>query len=196
MAALLLGVGCSGRPGRLAPPDIDSDDAADAAIEQLDANGDGQLDEGELAKSPALASAKSRYDADGSGALSAEEIAAGIRRWAEGKMGAVSVPFVVQWNGRPLDGVQVRLTPEPFLGDEAKGGVGEIERGVGYLTWAPEDRPSGAPNVPLIPPGLYRVEITHPSIQIPAKYNSSTTLGIEIAKDTLTTGGITWALTK
>ena len=45
---------------------------------------------------------------------------------------------------------------------------------------AAEDRPRNAPNIPLMQPGLYHVEITHPSTKIPAKYNTQTTLGIEI----------------
>ena len=34
-----------------------------------------------------------------------------------------------------------------------------------------------------LPPGFYRVEITKPGEKIPAKYNTSTMLGREIAMD-------------
>lgn len=51
-----------------------------------------------------------------------------------------------------------------------------------------------APNVPIVQPGIYWIKITHPSIKIPAKYNTDSTLVIEIAKDTLSRGGITWTL--
>ena len=33
--------------------------------------------------------------------------------------------------------------------------------------------------------GTYKIEITHPNVQVPAKYNTSTTLGEEVARDTL-----------
>ena len=194
--AILVSIGgCGGHPGRMAPPDIDPAGAAAAALQQLDKNSDGGLDDAELREAPGLAAAKARYDADSNSSLSEEEVANGIRRWAEGKMGAISVPFMVRLNGRPLDDAQVRLIPEPFLGDAAKAAIGEIRRGSGYLTIAPEDRPANAPNIPLILPGLYRVEISHPTANIPSDYNSSSTLGVEIAQDTVSNEGIIWNLT-
>ena len=51
--------------------------------------------------------------------------------------------------------------------------------GAGMLGWKLEDRPANAPPLPLAPPGLYRVEITHPDREIPAKFNSRSTLGLE-----------------
>jgi hypothetical protein len=194
--AIAATIGCNSRPGRISPPSVDADSAASEAMKLLDKNSDGKLDGGELAASPGLASAKERYDADHGGSLDEAEIAAGIRRWSEGKLGAASVPYVIQWNGAPLTGAEVKLIPEPFLGDAVKGAVGVERRGSAFLSVKPEDRPSGAPNAPIVQPGLYRVEITHPSVQIPAKYNTSTTLGVEIAQDTLSTGGITWSLTR
>jgi hypothetical protein len=195
ISALFLSVGCSQGPRRLKPPKVDAVAAAAAAVQQLDKNGDQRLDDEELAASPGLNSAKDRYDGDRNGSLDEAEIAAGIRRWSEGSLGAASVPYVIQWNGRPLAGADVKLIPESFLGDAVKGAIGQERRGSAYLALRPEDRPAGAPNAPLVQPGLYRVEITHPSVQIPAKYNTSTTLGIEIAQDTLSTGGVTWTLT-
>jgi hypothetical protein len=192
--ALVAILGCQGGPGRLSPPEIDAAEAAVAAMALLDANHDGQLNDEELKASPALVEAKARYDADASGSLSQEEIAGGIRKWTEGTTGAVSVPFVVQFNGRPLAGAEVKLTPEPFLGAAAKSALSETRRDVGYLTLAPEDRPANAPNIPLMMPGLYRVAITHPTVSIPAKYNVETTLGIEVAKDTIGTSGVMWNL--
>src|SRR5687768_619932 len=150
--------GCSGRPGRVQPPDVDADDAAQAAIEQLDKNGDGQLADAELQGAPGLAAVKDRYDADRGGSLSQEEIAGGIRRWSEGQVGAAAVAYAVQLDGRALPGAQVKAIPEPFLGDAIKPAAGVD----GYLAVAPEDRPANAPKLPLILPGLYRIEITHP----------------------------------
>src|SRR5688572_11955973 len=69
VGAALLVAGCSGAPGRIRPPDVDSDAAAEAALEQLDKNGDGQLDDSELKSSPGLAAAKASYDGDSNGTL-------------------------------------------------------------------------------------------------------------------------------
>jgi hypothetical protein len=187
---LFFSLGCSGRPGRVHPPNVDADEAAQAAIEQLDKNLDGQLADAELQAAPGLAAAKDRYDADHSGALGVEEIAAGIRRWSEGQVGAAAVAYMLQLDGRPLPGAQVKAIPEPFLGEALKPATG-ID---GYLAVAPEDRPANAPKLPLILPGLYRIEITHPSVKIPAKYNTQTTLGLEVSADLRLDQAILWAL--
>ena len=33
--------------------------------------------------------------------------------------------------------------------------------------------------------GSYKIEVTHPKIKLPSRYNSNTTLGEEIARDTV-----------
>jgi hypothetical protein len=195
LAALLVG-GCSGRAGRVSPPDVSADDAAEAAIEAYDQDGDGNLAESELASTPGLAHVMTDYDANGDGMLASDEIAAGVRKWSEGKMGAAPWPFQVKVNGRALEGAIVKLVPEAFLGDAVKPAAGETSRGGrGSLGIAMEDLPPNAPKRPIVQPGLYRVEITHPSLAIPAKYNSESTLGLEVASHTLTPEGSVWNLT-
>jgi hypothetical protein len=169
---------------------VDADAAAQAAIEQLDKNGDGQLDDAELQGAPGLAAVKDRYDADRSLSLSLVEIADGIRRWSEGQVGAAAVAYAVQLDGRALPGAQVKAIPEPFLGDAIKPAAGSD----GYLAVAPEHRPANAPKLPLILPGLYRIEITHPSAVIPARYNTQTTLGLEVSAELRLDQAIVWAL--
>jgi hypothetical protein len=191
ITVLLAPPGCSGRPGRIRPPDVDADEAAEAAIDQLDKDGDGQLNAAELQEAAGLAAVKDRYDADGNGLVSLEEVAAGIRRWSEGQVGAAAVAYSVQLDGRPLPGAQVEAVPEPFLRDAIKPAKG-LE---GYLAVAPEDRPPNSPNMPLIMPGLYRIKITHPSVSVPAKYNTHTTLGLEVSAETRADQAIVWALT-
>ncbi len=190
-ALIVLASGCSRGPGRIKPPDVDADSAADAAFQQLDANQDGQLNDDELKAAPGLAAVKTTYDQDHNGTLARNEVAQGIRRWTEGSSGAVAVSYVVQLDGRALPTAQVRAVPEPFLGDAVKPATGAE----GYLAVAPQDRPPNAPNLPLMLPGLYRIEITHPSIAIPAKYNAKTTLGLEVSSDLRTDQAVLWALT-
>jgi hypothetical protein len=119
----------------------------------------------------------------------------GIRSWQQTGVGARTVPFTIRFNDRSLAGAMVRLVPADFLGDAVKGATGESSAsGGGQLNMAPEDRPRNAPNMPLMQPGLYKVEITHPSSKIPAKYNTETTLGIEITSGNPGPEGITWSL--
>lgn len=194
-SAMLLTVGCSGAPGRLSPPKVSADAAADEALAASDKNQDGNLAKDELEKFPGLAHAFKGYDADGSGQLSRDEIAAGIRVWSEGRMGMTSWPFQLRFNGRPLEGAQVKLIPESYLNGAVLPASGESgPGGQGSLGIAMEDLPANAPKRPLIQPGLYRVEITHPTTSIPAKYNTESTLGLEVAGHTVNPGGTVWDL--
>ncbi|HEX2474823.1 MAG TPA: hypothetical protein VHK01_08760, partial [Lacipirellulaceae bacterium] len=171
------------------------DDAAAAAIDKYDQNGDGALSRDEWTQSPELSSVAAEYDTTGDSALAVDEIAEGIRIWQDGPVGARAVPFKVTFNGRPLAGASVRLLPAEYLGDAVKGASGESgPDGTGKLRLAPEDLPKNAPNMSLMQPGLYRVQITHPSVKIPEKYNSETTLGIEISGSNPGPQGITWTL--
>ena len=43
----------------------------------------------------------------------------------------------------------------------------------------PEKAPAALKNIKLIQYGTFKVRITHPTIKIPAKYNTDTTLGYE-----------------
>src|SRR4051812_13082526 len=195
-AIVVLLVGCSGKLGRVVPPKIDASAAAAKAMEQFDRNGDGSLSAEELTACPALAYALPRYDTDHSHTLSKNEVEAGILRWAQAKVGARSLPFRVQFDGRALEGAQVKLTPESFLNGAIAPATGEAKRGGnGFLSVARQDLPHNAPNLPLVQPGLYRVEITHPSQKIPAKYNSASTLGLGVAVDSIAPDGVSWALT-
>jgi hypothetical protein len=191
LLALFTWCGCSRGPGRIKPPSVNPASATQAAFEQLDKNQDGQLGDDELKAAPGLAAAKAAYDADHNGTLSKEEVEAGIRRWAEGNSGAIAVPYTVQLDGRPLPKAQVKAIPEPFLGDAIKPASGVN----GYLAVAPEDRPPNAPKLPLMIPGLYRIEITDPAAKIPSKYNTQTTLGLEVSGAMPLDQAVVWALT-
>lgn len=192
---VLLAAGCSGRPGAIRPPDVDADGAAAQAVELHDRNGDGRLSKEEWSASPELVAVAPAYDTNGDGNLDLDEITNGFAGWAQSGVGARAVPFVIVWNGRPLAGATVRLVPAPYFDDALKGAAGEAgPGGAGQLNMAPEDRPPNAPDIPLMQPGLYRVEITHPSVKLPEKYNSGTTLGIEISAINPGPQGITWSL--
>lgn len=193
---LALAAGCSGRPGRVATPSVDADAGAQAALELYDKNGNAELDGSELAASPALMNALPAYDGNKDGSLSQAELVAGMQSWARRGIGALSLPFKVRLNGRPLEGAHVKLVPESFLAGAVLPANGVSDSGgAGSLSIAEVDRPSGFPkNLPVMQPGLYRVEITHPTVTIPPSYNTSTTLGIEAGLAGQNPSGVTWDL--
>jgi len=178
-------MGCSSRLPALKPPNFNPQSASASAMEEYDKNGDGKIDKSELKSAPGINSIKEEVDANGDGAVTANEVADLIQeRWLDTKGGIMRVAVEVLYRGKPLDGAIVTLEPEPFLADVLKGASGETD-GEGYapLAMAPEDMPhknvrSGAA------PGLYLVRISKEvdgKELLPAKYNTETTLGMEVA---------------
>lgn len=193
--ALAFTVGCSGSPGALYPPRVNAASAAKAALRESDRDGDGKLSKQEWSASPVLAAVAKRYDTNGDSMLDVAEIRQGIEEWQANAVGPRSVSFTVRLDGRPLPGATVRLVPASFFGPDVKEASDETgPNGGGHLTMAPEDMPKHAPKIPLVQPGLYRVEIRHPSRNVPARYNTETTLGIEITSSNPGPEGIVWSL--
>lgn len=172
--------GCAGRPGRVEPPDLDPEAAATDALASFDSNADGLLDANELDSSPGLNAGAKAVDTDHDGKLSAEEIAARIRQWSEGRVGLVAVNCSVSRGGRPLSGATVSFVPEKFLGPNIK-----PASGVSDSTGRVELAVAGVPVAALAQCGFYRVEISQKDgdrEMIPAKFNSDTKLGVEITE--------------
>ena len=193
--------GCGGgSQSAVRPMDIASDAGAQA-VAKLDANKDGLLDYDELAKAPGLRAGvakikkmvKIRGPAPSESQLksvkiTAEEIDARIQEWKDHGTGRVSVPchvFRVNKKGgkgkpEPIAGAEVKFVPESFLGPGLTTGTGTTDKrrsGHGFAA-QPRWRRSGVG----MSPGFYRVEITKGN-EIPAKYNTATILGEEVAGD-------------
>ena len=172
--------GCSSNvPKRIHPPGVDANAAGRAAVEQYDANGDGKIDAAELEIAASLLSAMATLDTDGDGAVSAEEVAARIRKWQDDKVGLMGVDCQVSYQGRPLAGATLIFEPEEFLGGSVTACTGTTGN-AGKATLSIPDAPHKLQGAA---PGFYRIKITSPSVEIPAKYNTETTLGREIASD-------------
>lgn len=188
-------LGCSGAPGRIATPGVDAQGAAEQALTLYDGDGDGQLNSEELKASPPLVDAVAAYDANRDGLLSREELETGMESWERRGIGAMALPFTVRLDGRPLQGAEVKLTPAPFLDDAVASAGGTADQtGSGSLQIA-GDRPANVPaNLPVIQPGLYLVEITHPTIPIPEVYNKASTLGLEAGIAGQNPSGVVWEL--
>ena len=82
--------------------------------------------------------------------------------------------------GKPLADAKVVLEPEPYLGNDIQAGEG-VTTISAPRTWAcrPKKRLRPSSRMKLIQYGTFKVRITHPTIKIPAKYNTETTLGYE-----------------
>ena len=179
--AVVIGVGCLPHSSQIYPPAIDPSRAGAEAIEQYDTNGDGQLSTAELASCPGILGRRDQYDSDGNDQVSADEIAQRIESWLEREVGIRGMTCRVVLNRRPLAGAQVRLIPEPFLGPDVKPARGTTAAfGVAPLGIAPEDLAEDEQGIVGVHLGLYKVEITHPRVKLPARYNTASTLGAEI----------------
>jgi hypothetical protein len=178
---VVLAAGCA--DGRVAVPAVSPDEAGRQALAEYDRNNDGFLDAQELEKCPALKSSLSILDRDRDGRLSGQEIADRVAGYQEAKVGLVSVSCPVLLDGQPLEGATVTLTPETFLGSGFKPASGVSDaRGTVRLRTEGEE-------VPGVQCGFFRITVSKTDAGgrelIPARYNRQTTLGQEVAPDTV-----------
>ena len=172
--------GCSGRPPALRPPDLDPESAAKVAIALYDKDGDGILSSTELEACPGMLESLTTYDRDSDEKISQEEIVQRLQRFVARGVSLSRVAASVRLDGGPLGGATIRFIPEQYLGDEIKRATGVTRRqGSATMAVAVEDLPENQKGIRGVHSGTYRVEITHPEISIPAKYNTETTLGYE-----------------
>lgn len=180
LAAMLVFGGCfGGGPARVRAPSIDASGAGRDAMEQYDANKDGVVKGDELDKAPSLKSALKQLDTNNDGGVDAGEVTARIRRWQDSKVGKMAVSCIITFNKKPLAGAKVTFEPEKFLGANLKPCEGTTDAS-GAVSLTDGGDPPGCP------PGFYLVRISKQEggkELIPAKYNTQTTLGKEIALD-------------
>jgi len=192
-AAILAVSGC-GR--RVRPIEIASD-AGSQAVAKYDVNKNGVLEYKELDKAPGLQAgvatikklAKPRHFPSESellaATITAEEIDARIREWKARGVGRIRVlcrVLRVRGGGRSerVANAEVKFVPEDFLGPGLPTGTGTTDKSGTALISQPEqgegDKALG------MSPGFYRVQIAK-GTEIPAKYNTETILGQEVAAD-------------
>ena len=159
-------------------------EAASRAMQLYDTNLDGFLDPKELEKVPGLRAAIKQVDTNHHGKISQQEIADRIKSWSDSNVGRIQVVCRVTHNGKPLAGAKVVFVPEKFLGGRLQSGSGTTSA-TGYASIASPN--TAEPSVKALSPGFYRVEITKDGEKIPAKYNTATTMGAEVAVDSEST---------
>ncbi len=168
---------------RIAPAQIDAKAAGEKAIEMFDTDKDGKLSGKELDKCPGLKAAIDNIDPSGKGEITAEMIAARIKAWQRSRLGRMSLSCTVLHKGKPLAGAEVKFVPEKFLGVSGDKWIATgktDENGLAMLSVPTSGEREDPPGVPA---GFYRVEITKPGENIPAKYNADTVFGQEVAVD-------------
>jgi hypothetical protein len=177
---MLAGAGCSRGPAAVPPPYIDADGAADEAIELYDANHDDALGKNELANCPAVAGKLAVYDQNGNGSVERDEIAKRLTQLLSSNIALTRLQCRVKYRGRPLRDATVTLEPEAYLGDEVRTATGVTdERGVAAPSIPKEDMPENLRRMAYVHCGTFKVRITHPTIKLPARYNTATELGYE-----------------
>jgi len=188
LSAMVLETGCSNRPAAIPVVDVDPSAASRRAIEIYDRDADGQLSSNELQAVPGILKRVSLYDTDGNGQVSASEIASRIGIWEKQRMGVRGLSVRVTLDQRPLAGAQIELIPEEFLGPNCKPARGVTnERGVARMNIAAQDLPPQFVERKIrgVQGGVYRIKVTHARRKIPSRYNDESTLGEEIATDTV-----------
>ncbi len=171
---LLLVSGCSRGPARTQAPSWRPSRFADAVIDKLDANENRALEGEELAAAPGLAAGARFIDANSDKRLSREELEDRFELYRDMRIGLMPKMFRITYNGRPLTGADVRFVPEFFLEDVLEPAHGTTDA-MGVVQPGIENEKLAAMRV-----GYYRVEVRSRQRQLPSRFNTATTLGVEI----------------
>jgi len=180
VAALALLTGCGGggtNPNAPALPSYDADALAAAAIQHLDKNGSGTAEDAELDAAPGLKLALGEIDANKDEKLSADELKARFARYADGAAGGglAAVSCTVYLDNAPVPNATVRFEPEPFMASVLKPATGTTDA-QGFVNV----KVDGSADYGVFP-GVYRIVVTRDGGKdLPARYNTKTTLGREV----------------
>jgi hypothetical protein len=184
--------GCDWGPRAIRPPALKPAAAAQAAIEQYDANKDGKISGEELDKCPGVKCVLDKLNPKAAGVVvddgmvvktgankaglkdegvTAEMLQNMMEGWIKRRYGRVTFVCAVYHNGKPLQGATIKFVPEKFLGSGIPAAEGKTGDGGTAAMSIPNVKPEG------ITVGFYRVEVTKDGEAIPAKYNTESTLG-------------------
>lgn len=186
---LCLLTGCSSSLAPVKPPRIDVGEATDGMLAMFDTDQDGALSQAEGNACQAVAEQWERYDANGDGSTTREEIQARFEKWTAGDTGMMNLRAEVSWRGKPLPDAVVQLTPFEFLGEHVLPAEGTTDRyGFVFLSIPKDLLPASQQGTHGMQVGLYEVQVTHPNLKIPSKYNAETQLSVDLSPDEANTG--------
>ena len=179
--------GCNGALPPVKPPAIDVDAAAQGALARFDADGNGSIEKTEACAG--ISSQWERYDEDDNGSLNSEELEARFSKWADGDTGMMNLRVQLSYRGQPLPDAEVTMTPYEFLGDQMLASEGTTDRyGYAFMAVPKANLPKTQQTNFGMQVGLYEVAITHPAIALPDKYNTATTLSVDLSPNEANTG--------
>jgi hypothetical protein len=179
-------VSCSRGPATIKPPSISPSGTASAAMKEYDTNGDGFLSADELDKAPSLKEAIGTLDADKDGKVSSDEIADRIKKWQATEIGVLEFKCEVKLDGRPLGGADVQFEPDSFMENTVLAGGGETDDQGAVIPRIPKEKRPYRNMGAGLQTGFYRIRISkkmNGKETIPARYNTDTMLGHQIAID-------------
>jgi hypothetical protein len=149
-------------------------------MEMYDVDHDGKLSVDELAKCPGVLIRIDQYDSNHDKAIDLEEFTQHLTNLLRDGSGATQLGVGVTYQGRPLADAKVVLEPEPYLGSDIQTAEGATTNyGQASVGMPPDKAPAALKSMKLIQYGTFKVRITHPTIKLPTKYNTETTLGYE-----------------
>ena len=180
--------GCDRKPERAEVPELDPAAIASGAMSAYDTNGDGSVAGEELAAAGSITDHPELpvklIDKNGDGQISKDEIQSRVQQWIDSKVGIMSFHCTVHLDGKPLEGAMVKYVPESFMGGAVEEATGTTDTtGSAVMAIDQAKLPGHLKGIHGMRSGFYKVEITHPSPTIPPKYNTETTLGMEVASD-------------
>ena len=156
-------------------------------MDLFDTDRNGVIDKSELVASPGLKAALRTTDLDQDGGLSLAEIEKRLQLFVDSGTSIRNFQIGMERGGEGIRDLNVKVVPEPFLAEyvEPASGftntAGVVAPGIDFAD--PEIAAQGYSGLRL---GMYRVEVTQPDSSkkpIPKKYNSETTLGVEVGLD-------------
>jgi hypothetical protein len=178
--SLVVGSGCDMGAKPIRPNSVNPKTAAKAAVDQY--GKDGSIAGDDLKKCPAIQDGLARIDKNGDGIVSVDELADEIKAWGADGTGRIIYAVKINHKGQPLAGAAVKFVPEKFLGTGFVAAEGTTDgNGVAALL-IPGATPPG------LAPAFYRVEVTKGGENIPAIYNTETTLGLDVAHGVMGVG--------
>lgn len=183
--------GCDSPPPAVEIPKFNPAEASAKALADYDANKDGSLDKKELEKVPGILRHMDIWDTDNDGKVSGVEIQARVAKYVSQGTGIMGYICQITLDGKPLEGADVLFTPEPFLGPLLKPGTSKTGfDGTASPSIAKADLPEGQTDISGMRNGVYKIEVTHPTKKIPDRYNTKTTLGVEVSIEASGRSGI------
>jgi hypothetical protein len=179
LVVLLAAAGCSGSSATLPPaPSYSPEAMADAALQQFDTNHNGTIEGAELDACPALKGALADIDKNKDKALSRDELVERFTAYKNRGANAIGVGCVVKLNGQMLSGASVKFVPEECMKGSIRGGTGTSDAS-GNVKLVLD----GGDYMPGLQCGLYKIVVSKSGPggeELPAKYNTQTTLGREV----------------